>query len=330
MISTATAAAHPNIAFIKYWGNRDHELRIPANGSLSMNLAPLETRTTVSFDSDLGADNLVLNNQPGDEAALIRVSAFLDRVRDFANINTKARVISENNFPTGAGIASSASAYSALALAACTSLGLEVSEIELSRLARTGSGSASRSIPGGFVEWKVGTDHESSFAASIADSEHWDLVDFIVLVNQEHKSVISSDGHKLADSSPLQKGRVADANRRLEICRNALLERDFLTFADIVEQDSNLMHSVMMTSEPPLYYWQPETLEVMRAVRSWREAGLQSCFTIDAGPNVHVICLAEVADKVKRKLGTLVDINSLLECTPGGPAWLLEPEITGL
>jgi diphosphomevalonate decarboxylase len=330
MISTSTAAAHPNIAFIKYWGNLDHKLRIPTNGSLSMNLAPLETRTTVSFDSELGADNLILNGQPGDETAVIRVSAFLDRVRDLANINTKAQVISENDFPTGAGIASSASAFSALALAACTSLGLEVSQKELTRLARTGSGSASRSIPGGFVEWKAGTDHESSFAESIADPEHWDLVDFIVLVNQEHKSVISSDGHKLADSSPIQQARVADANRRLEICRKALLERDFQSFADIVEQDSSLMHSVMMTSEPPLYYWLPETLEVMRAVRSWRGSGLHTCFTIDAGPNVHVICTADAADKVKRKLGTLVDVRSILECSPGGPAWLLEPEITGL
>ena len=208
MISTASAAAHPNIAFIKYWGNQDQDLRIPTNGSLSMNLAPLETRTTVSFDSDLGADNLVLDNKPGDEAALIRVSALLDRIRDLANINTKARVISENTFPTGAGIASSASAFSALALAASTSLGLELSEVELSRLARTGSGSACRSIPGGFVEWKAGTDHESSYASTIAAPDHWDLVDFVVLVSREHKSVVSSDGHKLADSSPLQIQRV--------------------------------------------------------------------------------------------------------------------------
>ena len=142
MNSTATAASHPNIAFIKYWGNYDRELRIPANGSISMNLAPLETRTTVSFDSNLGADNLLLNNKPGNEGALIRVSALLDRVRDLANINTKARVVSENNFPTGAGIASSASAFSALALAASGSLGLELSEKELSQLARTGSGSS--------------------------------------------------------------------------------------------------------------------------------------------------------------------------------------------
>jgi len=326
MISTASAAAHPNIAFIKYWGNQDHELRIPSNGSLSMNLSPLETRTTVSFNTDLGVDNLVLNNQPGSEESLIRVSTMLDRIRNLANINTKAQVISTNNFPTGAGIASSASAFAALALAASTSLGLDLSVEELSRLARTGSGSASRSIPGGFVEWTPGVDHESSTAHSIAVPEHWDLVDFIVLISQEHKSVISSDGHRLAGSSPLQGARIADAARRLDICRKALLEKDFLTFADIVEQDSNLMHSVMITSEPPLYYWLPGTLEVMRAVRSWREDGLPVCFTIDAGPNVHVICPVGSAEQVKRQLGSLPNVKSLLECIPGGPAWLPEPD----
>jgi len=330
MISTATAAAHPNIAFIKYWGNKDHELRIPANGSLSMNLAPLETRTTVSFDTELVADILLLNNEPGSEAALIRVSGFLDRVRSLANIKTKARVVSENTFPTGTGIASSASAFAALALAASTSLGLDLSEKELSQLARTGSGSASRSIPGGFVEWQAGKDHESSFATSIAGPEYWDLVDFIVLISQEHKTVVSSDGHRFADSSPLQGARVADAQSRLDTCRKALLEKDFMGFAEVVEQDSNLMHSVMMTSNPPLYYWLPGTLEVMQAVRSWREEGLPVCFTIDAGPNVHVICLSEAAEIVRRKLGSLADVKSLLECQPGGPAYLLEPEIPGV
>jgi diphosphomevalonate decarboxylase len=326
MISTASAAAHPNIAFIKYWGNQEHSLRIPSNGSLSMNLSPLETRTTVSFDTGLGEDKLLLNNQPGSETALIRVSSLLDQVRGLANIDTKARVVSENSFPTGAGIASSASAFAALAMAASTSLGLDLSEKELSMLARTGSGSASRSIPGGFVEWYAGKDHESSYALSIAEPEHWNLVDFIVLISKEHKSVVSSDGHRLAGSSPLQQARVTDAGRRLEICRNALLEKDFLAFADIVEQDSNLMHSVMLTSEPPLYYWHPGTLEVMMAVKSWRENGLRVCFTIDAGPNVHVICPSDEKDQVRKKLGSLTNVKSLLECTPGGPAWLLEPD----
>jgi diphosphomevalonate decarboxylase len=330
MRSTAKAAAHPNIAFIKYWGNQNHELRIPANGSLSMNLEGLDTKTTVSFDTDLDQDQLVLNGEPVGNEALDRVSSLLDRVRELGEIKTKAHVLSENNFPTGTGIASSASAFAALTLASVTALGLCLSEKELSQLARTGSGSASRSIPGGFVEWRAGTDHDSSFAETIAPQEHWDLVDFIVLVSKEHKKTGSSQGHRIADSSPLQKVRVADAKRRLDICRQALLEKNFQDFAEIVELDSNMMHSVMMTSDPPLYYWQPATLEIMAAVQSWRSEGLQVCFTIDAGPNLHLICPAEASQAVKRKLGALVNVKSILTCTPGGPARLLEPEITGV
>jgi len=330
MKSTAKAAAHPNIAFIKYWGNQNHDLRIPSNGSMSMNLEGLETQTTVSFDTALEQDQLIINTETADEVALNRVSSLLDRIRKLAEVNTKALVLSENNFPTGTGIASSASAFAALTLASVTALGLCLSEKELSQLARTGSGSASRSIPGGFVEWQAGSDHNSSFAETIATKEHWDLVDYIVLVSREHKKTGSSQGHQIADTSPLQEVRVADAKRRLDICRKALLEKDFPTFAEIVELDSNMMHSVMMTSDPPLYYWQPGTLEIMSAVQSWRSAGLPVCFTIDAGPNLHLICPAEAAKAVKRKLGALVNVKSILTSTPGGPARLLEPEITGV
>ncbi len=330
MISTAAAAAHPNIAFIKYWGNQDDTWRIPSNSSLSMNLDGLETRTTVQFDTGKDGDQLILNGESIEGDPLKRVSATLDRIRLLADLNTSALIKSENNFPAGAGIASSASAFAALVLAGATALGLCLSERELSQLARTGSGSASRSIPGGFVEWQAGTDHDSSFAASIAGPEHWDLVDYIVLISSQHKAVGSSRGHQLAGTSPLQKARVADAERRLEMCRDALLNKDFPAFAEVVERDSNLMHSVMMTSSPPLYYWEPGTLEIINAVREWREDGLQVCFTIDAGPNVHLICPGSDAEAVKRRLTSLVNIRSILKCTPGGPAWLIEPEISGV
>lgn len=330
MNSTAAAAAHPNIAFIKYWGNQDNTLRIPANGSLSMNLDGLETRTTVNFDTSMEGDRLILNGEPVEGDALARVSASLDRIRQQADLQTSALVRSENSFPMGTGIASSASAFAALTLAGANALGLCLSERELSQLARTGSGSACRSIPSGFVEWQSGTDHESSFAVSIAGPEHWDLVDYIVLVSGQHKAVGSTQGHQLAGTSPLQAARVADADRRLELCRKALLERDFPVFAEVVEQDSNLMHSVMMTSKPPLYYWEPGTLDIINAVREWREDGLQVCFTIDAGPNVHVLCPGSDAEAVERRLTSLVNIKSILKCTPGGPAWLLQPEISGV
>src|SRR5262245_5570591 len=178
-MTTATAEAFANIAFIKYWGNRDNTLRLPMNGSISMNLDGLYTRTTVSFQPSLPFDELIINGHEVRGAGLDRISYVLDIIRGMANIYELAEVMSENNFPSGAGIASSAAAFAALALAGSKAAGLNLSEPELSRLARRGSGSASRSIPGGFVEWQVGTDDKDSYAFSIAPRDHWNLVDCV-------------------------------------------------------------------------------------------------------------------------------------------------------
>src|SRR5687768_10255692 len=159
-MTTATAQACANIAFIKYWGNRDNKLRLPANGSISMNLDGLYTRTTVSFQPSLPYDELIINGHEVMGTALDRIAYILDIIRGMANIHERAEVMSENNFPSGAGIASSASAFAALALAGSKAAGLNLSEPDLSRLARRGSGSASRSIPGGFVEWQAGERSE--------------------------------------------------------------------------------------------------------------------------------------------------------------------------
>lgn len=320
---TATAIAQPNLAFIKYWGNRDNLLRIPSNGSLSMNLAGLETKTRVQFDQALPADSLTLNGSPASDAALARAKAMLDRVRKMAGISTPAEVVSENNFPTGTGIASSASAFAALAVASASAAGLQLDETELSRLARTGSGSACRSVPGGFVEWQAGTSHQDSFAFTIASPEYWTLVDCVTIISTEHKPTGSTEGHALADTSPLQAARLADAPRRLDICRRAIRTRDFETFADIVELDSNIMHSVMMTSNPRLMYWQPASLAVMDAVQRWRAEGLPVCFTLDAGPNVHVLCEVAYQQQVEARLAALPGVLKVLSATPGGPARLI-------
>jgi diphosphomevalonate decarboxylase len=321
---SATAQAHPNIAFIKYWGNRDSTLRLPANGSISMNLDGLFTRTTVSFQPSLALDEFVLNGREMTGHALERVTAMLDLVRQKAGLKNRAEVVSENNFPTGAGIASSASAFAALALSASKAAGLDLSEPELSRLARRGSGSACRSIPGGFVEWQPGTGDEDSYSISIAPPNHWTLADCIAVVSVEHKPTGSTEGHALADTGPLQEARVADAPRRLDICRKAVLERDFNLLAEIIEHDSDLMHSVMMTSRPALFYWEPATLTVMDAVRGWRKDGLQAAYTIDAGPNVHVICLEEELQKVLERLGNLPGIGRVLTARVGGAARILK------
>ena len=318
----ATALAHPNIAFIKYWGNCKPDARIPANGSISMNLGGLETRTQVIFEPSLRSDQFYLNKESTSGGALRRVSEFLDRVREKAGIKYFAEVISENNFPMGAGIASSASAFAALALAASQAAGLRLGESELSRLARQGSGSACRSIPGGFVEWLVDDCDPDSGAVSIAPPEHWDLRDCIAIINREHKTIGSTEGHALAYTSPLQVARVAGAPQRLELCRQAILSRDFEAFAEITELDSNLMHAVMLTSKPALIYWQPTTLLIMQCVQDWRNNGIKACYTIDAGPNVHVITTIDHQSFVESELQKIPGVIQVITAKPGGPARL--------
>jgi len=318
-----TAEAKPNVALIKYWGNLDENLRLPANGSISMNLDGLYTRTQVAFDAGFKDDSLELNGAETFGPGLERVSAFLDHVRRLSGLTQKARVVSENNFPIGTGIASSASAFASLALAASQAAGLDLGERELSRLARLGSGSASRSVPGGYVEWLVGDTDEESYAYSIAPGDHWRLADCVAIVSQVHKPTGSSEGHPLAQTSPLQAARVADTPRRLALCRQAILERDFDALAELVELDSNLMHAVMTTSNPPLFYWQPETLAIMHAVQEWRLAGLPVFYTIDAGPNVHVICPADRVEEAADRLQTIPGVTGILTATTGGPARLV-------
>jgi diphosphomevalonate decarboxylase len=327
----ATAVACPNIAFIKYWGNRDHVLRLPSNPSLSMNLDGLFTTTNVEFDPTFKSDQLILGGQPTSGVGLDRVSRFLDHVRQTSEVSKTsevshlfARVESANNFPSGAGIASSASAFAALAVAASAAAGLNLDEAQLSRLARLGSGSACRSVPGGFVEWSLGTDDQSSVARSIAPADHWDLIDLIAIVDAGHKSIGSTEGHGLADTSPLQAARVASAPDRLTRARSAILTRDFQALTEVVELDSLVMHGVMMTSTPSLMYWQPTTIAILHAVIDWRREGLSACATIDAGPNVHVLCLSRDAEEVKQRLLKISGVKEILSARPGGSAKLIE------
>lgn len=319
----ATAVAHPNIAFIKYWGNRNDFLRLPCNSSLSANLAELETRTTVLFDPALKSDSLMISGELIGGAALSRVGAFLDLVRNLAHQDLHARVESANNFPAGAGIASSASAFAALALASAAAIGLRLSQKELSRLARRGSGSASRSVPDGFVEWQAGEADEDSYAFTIAPADHWDLADLICVLDSSHKTVGSTAGHALAPTSPLHAARQQGIKDQVDLCRGAILNRDFDLFAKVVEEDSEFMHAVMRTSTPALVYWLPETEVILWEVKTWRRQGHPVCCTVDAGPNVHVLTLKEEAAWARDRLEKLPGILKIYQTTVGQGARLL-------
>lgn len=319
----ATCVSCANIALVKYWGDRDHALRLPANSSLSMSLAALTTTTTVEFSADPGRDVVTIGDSEASGSARERVVAHLDRVRALAAIGARARVVSRNNFPAGTGLASSASAFAALTVAACAAAGLDLSTDELSRLARRGSGSACRSVPGGFVLWDACDEDDCSFGRTIALPDHWDLRDVIAIVESTHKATGSTEGHALAETSPLQAARVASTPARLERCRAALLSHDFPALADVVEQDALAMHAVMMTSSPPLFYWRPATLAVVHAVRAWRQQGLPVAFTIDAGPNVHCICPAGSAPQVETRLLSIPGVQRVLTSGVGSASRLI-------
>ena len=321
----ATATACANIAFIKYWGQQDTGLNLPANSSLSMNLDRLTTVTTVEFSPDYDDDLIILDGREERGEARQRIVAHLDRVRAMAGLRARARVVSENSFPTGVGLASSASGFAALSLAASRAAGLELSQRELSILARFGSGSACRSVPGGFSEWTAGTCSQESFAKQIAPPEHWELRDVIAIVSRAHKRVGSTEGHSLAPTSHLYQARVASVAERLAQAKTALLERDLATLGPLVEEDAVSMHAVMMTSRPPIYYWLPSSVLLIHEVQNWRAEGLEVYFTFDAGPNAHLICQAADQAEVERRLKDIERVLEVIVSGPGPGARLIEP-----
>ncbi len=323
----ATASSCSNIAFIKYWGNRDDALRIPLNNSISMNLDRATTTTTVAFEDGRDDDHIVIGDQMANSAQRARVVAHLDRVRAIAQIETRARVQSQNNFPMGAGIASSASAFAALSLAATRAAGLELPERELSILARQGSGSACRSIPGGFVEWLAGTENANSYAVSIAPPQFWDLRDVIAVVSTEEKKIGSTDGHHAASSSHFLAERLNALPARLARVRRALFAHDLAALGSAIEADAVELHFVAMTSTPPIFYWSPGMVRVIQAAQRGRADGLAVYFTLDAGPNVHLICQAQDANQVAARVREISDVQQVIVNAPGGPARLVEQHL---
>jgi len=310
----ATAVANPNIAFVKHWGKADEALNLPANPSLSMNLAALTTVTTVEFRPGQASDVIVIDGQPATGQALDRAVGHLDRVRALAGTpfgRARAMVASRNDFPAATGLASSSSAFAALTLAATQAAGLSLDEAGLSRLARLGSGSACRSVPAGFAFWELEEAHQ------VAPPEHWDVRDAIAIVTTQAKAVGSQDGHALAQTSPLYTARLAAVPEWLAAVRDGLARRDLAAMGPAIEADALAMHGVMMTSQPSLLYWLPATVAVLQAVRAWRAGGLEVYFTIDAGPNVHCLCRAADAGEVEKRLKAVPGVQEVVVSGPG-------------
>src|SRR3990167_8887228 len=293
----ATAIAPSNIAFIKYWGRKNEVLRLPSNGSISMNLSNLLTTTTVEFNSSFKEDVIIIDDRK-EESEGNRAIKHLDRIRKIAKIDLKARVVTKNNFPTGTGLSSSASGFAALTVAASAAAGLNLSKKELSILARQGSGSACRSIPDGFVEWLDGDTSDTSYAISVFPPDHFDIADVVTVVSTEKKFLATSEGQKSARTSPFFEKRLSMIGDKIDRVKKAIEDKNFSEFGDLIEKEALEFHSILFTSNPPLFYWTPETVKVMKFVQKLRHEGLECYFTINTGQDVHVICKKEDAEKV--------------------------------
>ncbi|MCX8174749.1 MAG: diphosphomevalonate decarboxylase [Candidatus Micrarchaeota archaeon] len=323
----STWLATPNIAVVKYWGKRDSFLNLPDNGSVSVTMdEALKTITTVEFDERLESDLLVLNGRRASAEETARAKKVLDAIRKKAGIFAGARIFSRNNFPTAAGIASSASGFAALACAASDAAGLSPSKRELSIFARLGSGSACRSVFGGFVEWKRGSrqDGSDSYAVQIAPADHWkEIRNVIAITNPERKKIGSARGMEITSrTSKLYPQRVRLAPKVIRMMKRAIRKRELETFLLLTMRESSHLHAVMLDSFPPIIYLNDISRQIMDAVLGYNEARDEICagYTFDAGPNAHVYTTQKHAGEVRRLLSEIEGVRQTIVCKVGrGP-----------
>ncbi|MGX1615718.1 diphosphomevalonate decarboxylase [Micromonospora chalcea] len=321
----ATAVAHPNIALIKYWGKRDEQLMIPYADSLSMTLDVFPTTTTVRIDSGAAADEVVLDGSPADGERRQRVVTFLDLVRKLAGRTERACVDTRNSVPTGAGLASSASGFAALALAGAAAYGLDLDTTALSRLARRGSVSASRSVFGGFAMCHAGpgagTAADLGSYAEPVPVAPLDVALVIAIVDAGPKAVSSREGmRRTVRTSPLYQSWVASGRADLAEMRAALLQGDLDAVGEIAERNALGMHATMLAARPAVRYLAPVTVAVLDSVLRLRADGVSAYATMDAGPNVKVLCRRADADRVADTLRDAAPGCAVVVAGPGPAA----------
>jgi len=322
----ATAVAPSNIAFIKYWGKKDEVLRLPENGSISMNLSNLLTTTTVEFDKSFKDDSVTLNGKK-ESLENNRAIKHIDRIRKLAKITTKVKIVTENNFPTGTGLSSSASGFAALTIAGAAAAGLKLTKKELSILARQGSGSACRSIPDGFVEWIDGDTSDTSYAVSLYKPDYWDIVDVVAVVNVGPKDVATSEGMKLAVSSPFFQIRRSHIQKKIKTIKKFMKQKDFSAFGELVEAEALELHAIMLTSTPSLIYWLPGTVRIMRTIKKWWSEGLPVYFTVNTGQDIHLLCEKKNAEKVVSLVSKVEGVQKTIVNYPCEGAHLVEKHL---
>jgi diphosphomevalonate decarboxylase len=326
----ATAVANANIALVKYWGKRDKELILPFNSSISMTCDGLSTTTTVEFSDGYKKDTVTINDAElkKDEKDIL---GHIERIRKMAGIKQFAKVVSQTNFPVAAGLASSASGLAALSVAAAAAAGLKLDNRQLSILSRLGSGSASRSIFGGFVEWMKGqmADGSDSYAVELAPKYHWPEFRMITTIVEEAEKPVGSRAGmaQTVATCPYYKGWLETIEADLATIRAAIDNRDFDIAGSTAEFNALKMHATMITTQPSIIYWVPATMEIIHAVQAWRLGGLPCYFTMDAGPNVKVLCLQKDEKEINRRLLGLKGVKKTILCKPGDGAKLIKEHL---
>lgn len=326
-VRQGSALAHPNIALVKYWGKADASMNVPAVPSVSVTLDALTTQTRLRFDTAMNADSLCMN---GDELALTstqarRIVACLDVLRALAGTRLRARIETRNDFPTGAGLASSASGFAALVVAAAAALKLDLSPADASKIARAASASAARSLFGGFAEMPAGAPGEDVAASSLAPAAHWPLEVVVAICAEGPKAVGSTRGMlDSAASSPFYAAWVEAAAEDAETARAAIHVRDFAALARVSEASCLKMHAVMQTTHPALLYWNAATMATLQRIRELQQTGSEVFFTMDAGPQVKAICAPGAGDEVAAALASVPGVTRVLRSGLGGPARLVE------
>jgi diphosphomevalonate decarboxylase len=316
---SATAVAHSNIALIKYWGKLPTKGNYPAVPSLSLTLDALCTRTQVTFDSTLKQDEFELDGDQRLDHSLQRVSNLLDTIRAKADLKHFAKVISSNNFPTASGLASSASGFAALALAATQAAGLKLEPAAVSSIARACSASSARSMFGGWVSLDAGADS----AIAMDSGQDWQVVLIVAITDPGPKALGSTQAMmRCSATSPYYSTWVETAPVLFASARDALHQRDLDSLGQCMEQSTWRMHATMLTAVPAVVYISPTTLAIINEIRNRRSSTVPAYFTTDAGPHVKVLTLAEHAATVRDWLTRLPGVTDVIICKPGPAAYI--------
>jgi len=316
-MTVVRAIAHPNIALVKYWGKQDAAGNLPAVPSLSITLDNLAAITEVE---EAPADSFTLDGHThSGNTKDLKLARFLEYARSHHDI-PPLRITSQNDFPTAAGLASSAAGFAALVSAINSLCELTLTPQEASKLARAGSASAARSMFGGFVGL-TGPDYA---AQPIADASYWPLVVIVAITDTQKKSVSSTEGMTIsAATSPYYSTWLAHANTDYDKANNAVANKDFAALAQVTEHSTLKMHAVMQTSEPALLYWNAATINCMQTIQELRRKGVEAFFTMDAGPQVKVVCTPNSAPAVQTALSQQSGVVEIKRVKLGGPARLL-------